>query len=538
MSFKSLLSHLPSVIVTAEQTDICLAHVPLSQFTGALDELVNCRTLAQATNGFLRRDATALYSLGLSLSHLYVTDDRKEKGTYGIHALLHDDTSQCWLHLSSEIEGRDPSYPSVSAFIMGAQWFERYNADMFGVIPLDHPDQRRLVHHSGIPLDVYPLRKDFAFDTPLERDDIPYPLHQVAGDGVHEIGVGPVHHRVAESVHYRLSATGERVMTLEVKPFYKHKGVEKTLEGKHPEEALVFIERLSGDSVFSHALAYCQAVESIDGVTVSMRSKIIRSFLNECERVIMHVEDISNIAGIGAGYASMKSGFGLKEKLRRAVQALCGNRFLRGIVVPGGLSREFTDEEIREVRTVFVDVIDDLNALLKTALRSDGLRDRLEVAGVLKKDAATVYGAVGLVARASGVDRDMRRDHPYAAYDRFAPKVITHVNGDVFARFKVRIDELIDSRRLLLDLAGHLNEGANRVPCHPGTGMGVGVTEGARGETLYVIHMKDGVLSRVAIKDPSFVNLPLLHEIIPTNILSDFPLCCRSLGISISGSDV
>ncbi len=530
MSLKNLLSHLPSVVVVEDRTDICSASVKREHFTGALDELVNCRTLAKTT--------TALYSLGLALSHLYVTDERKAHGVFVVHALLHDDTAASWLHLFTELPGDDPTYPSATLFIMNAQWFERYNADMFGVIPLDHPDLRRLAHHANMPFDVHPLRKDFLQGTELESEDIPYPVRQVTGEGVHEIGIGPVHHRVAESVHYRLSTTGERIMALEVKPFFKHKGVEKLVEGRKPIDALPFLERLGGDSAISHALAFSQAIESVEETVVSQRSRGIRSFLNECERVIMHVEDLSNIAGIGAGYNGMKRGFLLKERLMTAAEAFCGNRFLRGLIVPGGIARDVTDKEVEALRDVFVDVIDDMTTYAKRALHSDGLRDRLELCGVLKKDVAKVYGAVGLVARASGVDRDVRRDHPYAAYDRFEPRVITHVSGDAFARFKLRADELIDSRRLLIDLSAHLGGGEAKVPCHPALGLGVSAAESGRGEMLYAVHMKDGLLERVAIRGASFSNWPLLHELIPTSVLSDFPLCCRSLGLSVAGSDL
>jgi Ni,Fe-hydrogenase III large subunit/Ni,Fe-hydrogenase III component G len=538
MSMHDLLSNLPSVTVKPGNGTYTEARVAPEQFTAALDELVNCRTLAQATYALGIEEAGALYSQGLSLANMYATDDRPEEGTFGIHALLHDDTTQSWLILSTSVNAQVPEYPSATRFIMAAQWYERYIFDMLGIMPVGHPDLRRLVHHENMPLETYPLRRDFPKEYVPENDNVAFPMLQVAGEGVYEVGVGPVYNRVAESIHFRLNSTGERIMTFEAKPFFKHKGVEKIVEGMGIKDALPYFERIGSEAAVSHALAFAEAIESIDKTDVSLRVRALRSLLNEIERVILHIEDLSNIAAIGAGYTAMKRGFSIKEKLMRLSDELCGNRFFKGLIVPGGLSRDFTDEEIERTRKIIVEAIDEIHLITTKALRSDGLRDRLETTGVLKKEAALVYGAVGIVARASGVDRDVRRDHPYAAYDRFQPRVMTSVAGDVYARFKLRLDELLESRRLIIDITSHIGEGPIKVPCHPEAGMGVAAVEGARGETVYVVSLKDGVIQKIAIRDASFMNWPLLHEMIPTNVLSDFPLCARSLGLSVAGNDL
>lgn len=537
MSMHDLLANLPSVTVKETKSDIVHAFVVPEHFTAALDELINCRTLAAATNQLGLESATVLSSHGLSLAHLYGTDDRIEEGSLGIHALLHDDTTRSWLHLSTAVQPHYPEYPSATRFIMAAQWFERYLADMFGIIPAGHPDFRRLVHHENMPLGMYPLRKDFLANDVILRDDVPYPMQQVAGEGVYEVGVGPVYNRIAESIHFRINSTGERIMTFENKAFYKHKGIEKLLEGKTITEAIPFIERIS-DSAVTHALAFAQAVEAIEGTEVPMRAKAIRSLFNELERVIAHIEDISSIAGIGAGFTSMKRGFVIKERLIRLSEDLFKNRCLRGLIVPGGVARDFSDEDIELVRHTVVDAIDEMERIVSVAMHSDGLRDRLELIGILKKDAALVYGAVGLVARASGVDHDVRRDHPYAAYDRFVPKIITSSQGDVFTRFRLRMDELLESRRLIIDISSHLGDGPVKVPCHPERGMGIGAVEGGRGETVHVLYMKDGIITRATIRDASFMNWPLLHEMLPTATLSDFPLIVKSLGLSVAANDL
>lgn len=538
MSVKDLLHNLPFVTLEEERAGLCIAYVHRDQFAISLDELVNCRSLVSATSVSGReRDSHALISQGLTLAHLYVTDDVREKGTFSIHALLHDDTSCTWLLLSSSLDREDPEYQSVSRFIMAAAWFERYNHDLFGVTPTDHPDLRRLVHHEHVPLELHPLKKDFSFTPSVVAGTVPYPLLQVPGEGVYEVGVGPVHNRVAESVHHRLSTSGERIITHELKPFYKHKGIEKLVEGMTATQALPYLERVGSDAAFSHGLAYSQAVESILGTEVPERAKTLRTFFAEIERVMLHIEDIANMAGIGAGYSRMKAGFNLRERLMRLSEKYFENRFFRGVVVPGGLSRDFSLAEVREIEKEVLEVIEEIETLVFRALKSDGLRDRLETTGVLRKDAAMAYGAVGPIARASGVDEDVRRDHPYAAYGRFPPRVVTHSVGDVFARFVIRADELRDSKRLLIDLAKNIAEGPVKTPCHPESGYGISAVESPRGELLYVVIMREGKITRLAMKDPSFMNFPLLHEAVPTNALSDFPLITRSFGLSPAECD-
>lgn len=536
MSMKEFLTNVLGLTVVEERSDFVSATVTREKFALALDELVNCRGLMGGGDNV---GAGRLNGVGLSLAHLYGTDDRANKHTFGVHALLHDDTSRTWVLLSTELPEEDPTYPSVTKFVMAAHWYERWLRDMFGITAVGHPDPRRLAHHENIPEGHFPLRKDFAWNAKMEKADVPYPMHAVGGEGIYEIPVGPIHAGIIEPGHFRFNVAGERIITLEGKLFFTHKGVEKLLEGKTIAQAQPFVDRISGDAAVSHALAFAQAVEQLAACEISQRAKGLRTLLNELERVTMHIHDLANMGGMGTGYTVLAAqGFRIKERLMRLSDEMFGNRFWRGVVVPGGVSQDLNANQLQKVSIVVTEAIDEMLDLVFMGLRSDGLRDRLETTGILKREAALAYGAVGLPARASGIDRDVRRDHPYAAYDRFHPTVFVKNAGDVYARFLMRIEELRDSKRLIQEICKSPGEGRHVIPCEPKTGRAVGVVEGWRGETVHVVYVRDGVIWRHTVRDPSFCNWALFGELGPGNIVPDFPLCNKSLNLSYSGTDL
>lgn len=232
------------------------------------------------------------------------------------------------------------------------------------------------------------------------------------------------------------------------------------------------------------------------------------------------------------------NGFRIKERLVRLSQTLLGNRFWRGAIVPGGVSRDWTSGECALIKTTATEAVKEMQDLVKMALQSDGLRERLETTGILTREAAVAYGAVGLPARASGVARDVRLSHPYAAYAQLPWEIVTAEEGDVYARYRCRVEELEISLRVLL-AAVDLHAGepvVTRVSLKDG--WGVAAVESWRGEILTAVHLKNGKIERCFPRDPSFCNWPLFGEIGPGNIVPDFPLCNKSLNLSYSGTDM
>src|SRR3989338_1554947 len=353
----------------------------------------------------------------LPLSLLYATDNRKKGKGFGVHVLFSLDASHEWLLVETSLPEANPTYESLTKTIMEAHWYERYAMDMFGIKAEGHPDPRRLVHHENVPKNTHPLRKDFAWNTKMEHANEPYPMHHIEGEGVYEIPVGPIHAGIIEPGHFRFNVAGERIIPLEGKLFFTHKGVEKLLEGKTVLEALPYIERVSGDSAASHALAFCQSVEQIIQQPLSEADLFLRTLVVELERLTMHIHDLANIPGNGTGYTVMAAqGFRIKEALMRLSDRLLKNRFWRGAIIPGGTTVVFTKEQLEDVESTVKNVCKEMHRFIEMSLASNGLRERLETTGVLSHQVAMAYGALGVPARASGIDRDVRRDHPHAAY--------------------------------------------------------------------------------------------------------------------------
>lgn len=481
--------------------------------------------------------ATKGVSHGSALVFMYATDERKTKDVFAVHAVLSAEDG--FLTLRSELPASDPSHPSLTATIMAAHWFERLMHDQFGVVAVGHPDWRRLIHHENIPAGTHPLRKDFAWNEKLAHAEEPYPIARVAGKGVYEIPVGPIHADIIEPGHFRFNVRGERILTLEGKLFFKHKGVEKLVEGKTPEEALPFIERISGDMVVGHTLAYVGAVERAVGVSIPKRAQYLRVVWNELERVTAHIFDIGNMGGMGTGFTFMAAqGFRLSEELRRLQASLVGHRFLRGAISLGG-AHDIDATGATRILETLARIEVEIRAILDIAYGNDGLMERFETTGVLSRDAALAYGARGIAARASGVDFDLRRDHPYAAYGSLPVEVKTKSSGDVRARFSVRVLELYESLALIRTCLKELPKGEVSTACKSRAGAALGWAEAFRGGIIdFVALDKNGKIERCAISDPSFTNWPLFGEIGPGNIVPDFPLCNKSLNLSYSGTDL
>ncbi len=481
--------------------------------------------------------------LGLALDLLFVTDDRAEGRGFGVRAVLADDRDHRWVEAVADLPADAPRFASLTRQVMAAHWYERYAQDMFGVVAEGHPDPRRLVHHENVPAGTHPLRKDFAWDTRLRRADEPYPLGRVEGEGIFQIPVGPIHAGVIEPGHFRFNVAGERIVTLEGKLFFTHKGVEKLLEGRSIDDAMPFVERVSGDAAASHALAFCQAVEAVAGCEPPAPARMLRVLAVELERFTMHLHDISNICGMGTGFTVMAAnGFRIVERLRRLSASVFGNRFFRGLIVPGGVAAPLTAEALAGIEATLRAAWSETSSLVRLALDSDTLRDRLETTGVLSRDAASAYGAKGLAARASGLDRDSRRDHPHAAYGQLPVTVRTRGEGDVFARVMLRVDEMADAveliRRSSVFCRDRGSDAGYRVACRCGSGDALGWSESWRGQILDWVRVRDGRIDRAVIRDPSFCNWPLFGELGPGNIVPDFPLCNKSLDLSYSGTDL
>ncbi len=353
-------------------------------------------------------------------------------------------------------------YRSLTPDIPAFHWYEREIRDMFGIVPEGHPDMRRLVFHDSFPSASYPLRKDWSIsDSDMkewgkgELEKEPYRFMKAGGEGVYEIPVGPVHAGIIEPGHFRFSAVGETIYYLEPRLFYTHKGTEKLFETLSFEEGVGLAERVSGTSSFSHGAAYCMAVERMAGIDISGRAAAIRTMLLELERLYNHIGDIGNMcAGTGL-MAGNAEGAVIKEKLMQLNGRLTGSRYLRGINVIGGVTRDifhYADDILKTLD----EVTSEYKAFMKVLLGTVSHIERMENTGHLSRDIALSLGVTGVAARASGISDDIRKAHPHLLYDRLEFESNTSLKGDVYARMMVRAEEaavayMADRRFLLIN---------------------------------------------------------------------------------------
>ncbi|GAB4295747.1 MAG: NADH-quinone oxidoreductase subunit C [Thiohalomonadaceae bacterium] len=436
-----------------------------------------------------------------------------------------------------------PRLPSQTPYYPGADRMERHVQDMHGVVFSDHPDGRRWTRHNRWAADSYPLRHDFAaHSAPLpaapEQD---YPFIQTQGAGAYEIPVGPVHAGIIEPGHFRFQAVGETVLNLEQRLGYVHKGIEKIAEGRDARGLARLAGRVSGDSTVHHAWAACMAMERAARITVPPRAQALRAVYAERERIANHLGDIGAICNDVAFAFVFQQFARLRELWLRDNAACAGHRLLMDCVVPGGVARDLSAEQVARLRQAVDPLRRELAALYPILDDHPSLEDRLATTGVLSAEQAQRLGCLGYVAKASGQDCDLRRDHPYAPYDRLHVPSPLFQTGDVEARLQVRMQEILDSLELLVVLLDTLPDGAVQVPWQaPAAGSeGLGLVEGWRGEILcHVRFGADGRIARYFPRDPSWFNWPALERLIHGNIVPDFPVCNKSVNGSYSGHDL
>ncbi|MBK9657286.1 MAG: NADH-quinone oxidoreductase subunit C [Rhodanobacteraceae bacterium] len=444
------------------------------------------------------------------------------------------------LQLSATLAADQQRFPSVHEIFPSALRMERAIHDLHG-LRSDAWDTRSWLRHTSWSDQRYPLRDA---QMPIPTTEAPadaYEFVRVDGDGVHEIAVGPVHAGIIEPGHFRFSVVGEKVLRLEQHLGYVHKGIERRFQELPALEGHRLAARISGDSAVAFSWAYCQALEACAGVTLPPRAACLRALALELERCANHLGDLGAL-GNDAGFAFALSQFGrLKERLLRLTAATLGQRYLFDYVVPGGTA---VDPEATALKTLAASMpllaaeVQRLHGILD---EHAGVRDRFSGAGIVTPALALQLGLAGLAGRASGQAFDLRIDLPCPPYGQLAPKKALHPGGDVAARVAVRFDELLESCRLIGDIASQLPAGDHRVevPVPAADLIGLGCIEGWRGPVLIALRTaKDGRIARCHPHDPSWHNWPVLEHAVIGNIVPDFPLINKSFNLSYSGHDL
>jgi len=419
----------------------------------------------------------------------------------------------------------DFTVDSIANVVPAADWIEREMHDLLGANFRNHPDMRRLILDDSWPEGVYPLRKDF--DQVADRPPLPPPQSppdsppSTAALHPHScskkktpyktvINIGPFHPLQEEAEFFQLYVDGETVVDMDMRTSYNHRGIEKLDESKTFDQVPFVVERVCGICSASHPLAYVQAVEEIAHVQVPERALYLRTIVNELERIHSHMLWVG-LAGHFLGYNTVFMwAWKYREPIMDVLEIATGSRVNYANCKIGGVRRDITDDQLREIDRIVTELQGPMEMLTNAVLDDPILHARLKNVGILTPQDAKAYGALGPTARGSDVPIDVRRDDPYAAYDRVDWQVITAPGGDVFGKAVVRCLETLEAvkiiRQCVKDIpGGEIDAKVEAIP----PGEGVGHVEAPRGETFHYVR-SDGSNRPVRhkIRAPSFNNIP------------------------------
>jgi Ni,Fe-hydrogenase III large subunit len=425
---------------------------------------------------------------------------------------------------------RGGTYPSITSHHPAAQMFERELWEQTGLMPSGHP-----------------WLKPVRYEGERQQRMGDHPFFAVRGQQVHEVGVGPIHASVIEPGHFRFMCHGEQVLHLELQLGYQHRDVESLLLGRPPLSLTSLVESIAGDTSIAYAWGYCAAVEALSGTQVSMTVERVRGIALELERVAMHLVALTGLATDIAFLQGGASYGRLRTAIINATMRVCGSRFGRGWLRPGGVRfgiNAALRHDLLDTLGGFAKDIAEVNALM---LGARSVQSRFQGVGVVSRKAAADTGMVGLTARASGVAGDARVSLPGRLYATHPIASLTEDAGDCWARMSLRMREIGESVRWLkqmleapsLPLDGE--HGAGQPPPGPlwHDTLCVSVREGFRGPVVQALETgPDGRLLHYKVQDPSMLNWFGLAMAVRDNEISDFPICNKSFDLSYCGNDL
>lgn len=459
-------------------------------------------------------------SRGARLCAWFAVPDRAEAGAVRLVAVLAFDAD------NTLVVGRSlpftRSYPSLTVTHAQAHLFEREVWEQHGVIPEGHPWLKPVRSSAG----TAPANGTF---------------FRVDGSEVHEVAVGPIHAGIIEPGHFRFQCAGEEVLHLEIALGYQHRGVERALPGGPHRATMAQMETVSGDATIAHATAYATVLEALCGAEAPLRSQWLRALALELERLANHVGDLGGLANDVAFLPTAAACGKIRGDFLNLTALVCGNRFGRGIVRPGGSGRDLEPERAERLRATLDVALADTEEAVSWLWDAASVRARFENVGVVFQSQAAEIGLVGPAARACGLVRDVRYDHP-AGWHRFAQApVVVWPGGDIFARARVRSLEIQRSGAFIREqilAAPDASDGGLAAGPAPDT-LAVALVEGWRGEVCHVALTDDaGRFRHYKVIDPSFHNWSGMALAMRGTAISDFPICNKSFSLSYCGFDL
>lgn len=451
-----------------------------------------------------------------------------------------------YLILRVNLEKQSPTLDSLTENFLAASRMERHISDLYGIVFTKSIDQRRWTRHKAWEQTKFPLQKKFQ-DLNLNKQKTPadsdYPFLALHSEDTYEIPVGPVHAGIIEPGHFRFQAAGENIIYMEERLGYVHKGIEKLAVNKTCNEVLKIAARVSGDSAVGHSLACVSAMENALAISIPKRAIALRVLLLERERIINHLWDIAALCNdVAFAFAYFQFGR-IREIWLRTNQAIYEHRLLMDTLILGGVKHDLTLDQGKLLLLEIKNLKKELEELAEINLKNSSLKNRFLTTGILTKDVATELGVTGFIGRASGLEFDVRKDAPGILYENYCPKVPSQQNGDVAARYQMRIDEIYSSLEILEKVLLDMPQGPianNNIESETNKEReGLGIIEGWRGEIVtYIALDKDLKVTRFFPRDPSWFQWLALEKLLYNDIVPDFPVCNKSINGSYSGSDL
>jgi len=461
-----------------------------------------------------------------------------------IKLMYHIRTCNTIITIGVDIPKENAKIESVTDIVPGANFHEREVADLFGITFDGHPNPKRLILPEDWPENVFPLRKDVTaanFQSKTENSEASRDDVQVSnGERLVNIVLGPQHPALIEPEKFSLKVDGEIVKAVEPRIGYVHRGIEKAAESRTYLQDIYLVERICGICNACHAACFCQTVEAIMGVNVPPRARYLRTIILELNRIHSHMLLLGH-AGLEIGYETLFHYMWRdREPIMDIVETLTGNRVVASFITIGGVRRDLKEEDVPKIKVELANLRERLS-FYKSLFEGDAtLKMRTRNVGVLSKQDALKLCVVGPVARGSGVNMDVRRDEPYAAYNEIPFNVITYDEGDSWARLMVRLDEIVESINVIQYALEHLPSGPYRirVPRIVPEGEAIGRVEAPRGELFYYVKSNGTAFpERVKVRTPTFANIPSFVKIAEGGNIADVPASFVSLDPCFSCTD-